>query len=127
MACSFGLILLPRVAMGQSLGERCLATAFNRVTQVNSDGSFSLANVPVPSGAFRVRIVCQDESEFQELIGAPFRGSTGARIHSDRVTLAPSATVIEHLAQLLGDDRTLVFSILKGRAGLPERRITDVR
>src|SRR5207244_9733196 len=37
----------------------CTATALNRLTQVNPDGSFLLNNVPVPVGAFRVRIVCE--------------------------------------------------------------------
>ena len=40
------------------LNENCTITALNRTTQVNPNGSFTLPNIPVPAGAFRVRAVC---------------------------------------------------------------------
>jgi len=41
------------------LDENCLATVLNRTIQINSDGTFTLGNVPVPAGVFRVRVVCE--------------------------------------------------------------------
>ncbi len=41
------------------LGESCTATILNRTVQVDSNGTFSISNVPVPPGAFRARIVCE--------------------------------------------------------------------
>jgi hypothetical protein len=41
-----------------ALDQRCTATVLNRTTQVNPDGTFALANVPVPSGRYRARVVC---------------------------------------------------------------------
>ncbi|WDE07244.1 Ig-like domain-containing protein [Thalassomonas viridans] len=43
---------------GPVLNEDCIATILNRQTQVNADGTFVIPNVPVPQGAFRVRVVC---------------------------------------------------------------------
>ncbi|WP_114327548.1 Ig-like domain-containing protein [Candidatus Colwellia aromaticivorans] len=43
---------------GPILNEDCIATILNRQTQVNVDGTFIIPNVPVPQGAFRVRVVC---------------------------------------------------------------------
>ncbi|WP_281561221.1 Ig-like domain-containing protein [Thalassomonas sp. RHCl1] len=43
---------------GPILNEDCIATILNRQTQVNADGTFIIPNVPVPQGAFRVRVVC---------------------------------------------------------------------
>ncbi|MCH9662063.1 MAG: Ig-like domain-containing protein, partial [Gammaproteobacteria bacterium] len=40
------------------LNEDCIATILNRTTQVNPNGTFALTNVPVPLGAFRIRVVC---------------------------------------------------------------------
>ena len=44
------------------LDESCIATVLNRNTQINPDGTFVIRNVPVPVGAFRVRIVCERET-----------------------------------------------------------------
>ena len=41
------------------LNESCTATVLNRLVQVNPNGTFLLANVPVPPGSFRVRVVCE--------------------------------------------------------------------
>lgn len=43
------------------LDENCTITALNRTSQVNPDGSFTLPNMPLPDGAFRVRAVCELE------------------------------------------------------------------
>ena len=47
------------------LNEDCVAAVLNRTVQVSSDGTFALGNVPVPVGAFRVRIVCELEGRIQ--------------------------------------------------------------
>ncbi|MFN7963466.1 MAG: PA14 domain-containing protein [Thermoanaerobaculia bacterium] len=45
-------------ARSQEIGPDCIAVALNRQVQVSENGAFSLGNVPVPTGAFRVRLVC---------------------------------------------------------------------
>ena len=45
------------------LDETCIATILNRQIQVSPDGTFTLGNVPVPQGAFRVRVVCNREGQ----------------------------------------------------------------
>lgn len=45
-----------------NLDESCIVTILNRNTQVNEDGSFGLANIPIPFGQFRARVVCEDEN-----------------------------------------------------------------
>ena len=56
-----GLWLVPpRPALAQ-LNEECTATVLNRTIQVSTNGTFAIGNVPVPPGAFRVRIVCEGE------------------------------------------------------------------
>lgn len=54
---SLGLIT-PALAQ---LNEDCTANILNRRIQVNPDGTFLIGNVPVTTGAFRVRIVCEQE------------------------------------------------------------------
>lgn len=57
--------------------------------------------------------------EFAELLAPPMLGSPQHPTYAERVTLAESGKVIELLAQLLGADRTLFFSIVPARTGLP--------
>lgn len=40
------------------LNENCTASVLNRTTTINSDGSFTIPNIPVDQGFFRVRITC---------------------------------------------------------------------
>ncbi|MCZ6755323.1 MAG: hypothetical protein O7E49_08425, partial [Gemmatimonadetes bacterium] len=47
------------IAVESPLNEECTATILNRLVQVNADGTFAIGNVPVPLGAFRVRVVCE--------------------------------------------------------------------
>lgn len=47
------------------LDENCIATLLNRNIQVNEDGSFLLENIPVPSGLFRLRIVCEHNNKIE--------------------------------------------------------------
>ncbi|MGH8488733.1 MAG: Ig-like domain-containing protein [Gammaproteobacteria bacterium] len=44
------------------LDETCTATVLNRLVQINPNGTFALGNVPVPLGAFRVRVVCERDA-----------------------------------------------------------------
>ncbi|MFN7963843.1 MAG: FG-GAP-like repeat-containing protein [Thermoanaerobaculia bacterium] len=57
-------------AQAQPLNQECTASVLNRYTRVAPDGTFALANVPVPLGAFRVRMVCERAS------GATERGNS---------------------------------------------------
>ena len=45
------------------LNEKCIVTALNRSVQVNPDGTFGFANLPVVDGAFRVRAVCDNQGQ----------------------------------------------------------------
>ncbi|WDE10118.1 Ig-like domain-containing protein [Thalassomonas haliotis] len=62
---------------GPILNEDCIATILNRQTQVNADGTFVIPNVPVPQGAFRVRVVCDradgsvDNGQSPFVLGTP--------------------------------------------------------
>jgi hypothetical protein len=47
----------------------------------------------------------------ERLVGGVVRGDPRAPVYSDRVSLSPQATVLEHLVELLGDDPDLVFTI----------------
>ena len=51
--------LLPDYSAPPGLNRDCTATALNRLVQVDDDGTFVLPNMPVPLGAFRVRVVCE--------------------------------------------------------------------
>ena len=61
--------LLASSSFAQSLDDSCTASALNRTAAVNPDGSFQIANVPVPFGAIRVRVVCENAD-------GTFRGSS---------------------------------------------------
>ena len=54
------------------LNDDCTAIILNRITQVGTDGTFALPNVPVPQGAFRVRIVCERDNGVTERAQSPF-------------------------------------------------------
>ena len=55
----------------ERLDEDCIASILNRQVQVSPDGTFALGNVPVPVGAFRVRVVCE-RPEGVERAQSPF-------------------------------------------------------
>jgi hypothetical protein len=64
------------VQPAQLLDESCIATVLNRQVQVNPNSTFALGNVPVPVGAFRVRVVCErvndtDLGASEFLLGVP--------------------------------------------------------
>ena len=59
LACGMvGVLFAASPASAIDLNEECIASILNRSVQVNPDGTFALPNVPVPLGAFRVRVVC---------------------------------------------------------------------
>ncbi len=58
------------------LNDECTAMVLNRYTRINPDGTFGLGNVPVPLGAFRVRVICEREAGVEQgssafLVGVP--------------------------------------------------------
>src|SRR5919198_857957 len=53
------------------LNQDCTATVLNRLVQVSPNGAFAVGNVPVPVGAFRVRVVCERASGV-DLGASPF-------------------------------------------------------
>lgn len=56
------------------LAAHCQATALNRMVQVSPGGGFALGNVPVPVGAFRVRVVCDRTGQVDRGHSAFVRG-----------------------------------------------------
>ncbi|MFN7962562.1 MAG: Ig-like domain-containing protein [Thermoanaerobaculia bacterium] len=58
--------LVPDFDPGPRLDENCIATILNRRVQVAANGTFTLGNVPVPMGAFRVRIVCNRDGRVEQ-------------------------------------------------------------
>lgn len=54
------------------------------------------------------------EAEFRNLIGPGIKGDPRAPVYADRVSLPEEATVLEHLAALLGDNPNVTFSIVDG-------------
>jgi hypothetical protein len=47
----------------------------------------------------------------ERLVGGVVRGDPEAPVYSDRVSLSPEATILEHLVELLADDPDLVFTV----------------
>lgn len=58
--CVVGILLASVFAAPThaQLGAECTASLLGRTTQVNDDGSFFLANIPVEEGLHRVRVTC---------------------------------------------------------------------
>ena len=54
------------------------------------------------------------DAEFGNLIRPGIKGDPRAPVYTDRVSLPEEATVLEHLAALLGDNPNVTFSILDG-------------
>jgi len=50
------------IAEPAQLDENCVVTILNRNTQVSPNGNFGIANIPIPFGAFRARVVCEDKN-----------------------------------------------------------------
>ncbi len=63
------------------------------------------------TGAF-VEHLKRTEAEFANLTGPPIKGDFRAPVYADRVSLPEEASVLEHLAALLGDNLNVTFSIL---------------
>ena len=59
------------VTVQSPLDDECIASVLNRQIPVNANGTFALGNVPIPAGAFRVRIVC-DRAEGIDKAQSPF-------------------------------------------------------
>ncbi len=57
------LAALPPAPRAQVANETCVAVVLNRTGPVTPDGMFVLANVPLPVGAFRARVVCQQNGQ----------------------------------------------------------------
>jgi hypothetical protein len=53
----------------------------------------------------------QESAEFQELRGVIVKGDPRSPVFTTPVSLSSKGTVLEHLVELLGTDRSLVFSI----------------
>ncbi len=56
---------------------------------------------------------------FEDLLYPGVKGDPRAHAYTDSVALQPSAQIIEHFVQLLGDDETLMFSIEPAASGKP--------
>lgn len=52
-----------------------------------------------------------------DLDGPPIKGDPRSLVYSALVSLPPEASIIEHLAHLLGDDQQMIFTIEADRAG----------
>ncbi|HEX4955079.1 MAG TPA: Ig-like domain-containing protein [Thermoanaerobaculia bacterium] len=79
------------------LDESCVASVLNRQIQVSPNGTFTLGNVPVPQGAFRIRVVCN-------------RGGRVERARSAFVLGTPNGvTVIGPIT--FGDDAPIPLSL----------------
>lgn len=55
------------------------------------------------------------DAEFGNLIGPGIKGDPRAPLYTEPVSLLAEATVLEHLAALLGDNPNVMFSIVDGR------------
>ena len=65
-------------------------------------------------------------SEFGSLLGPSIKGFPGAPIYADKVTVKGTATVLEQLVQLLGDDPRLIFTIMSWKGTPPAYRLGEV-
>jgi len=45
------------------LNENCIATVLNRSIRINKNGTYAIPNVPVESGQYRVRVICEDKDK----------------------------------------------------------------
>ena len=63
LATALVLAMLPgsvaRAGAPFLLDDACTATILNRIVDVGPDGTFAVPNVPIPQGAFRVRVICE--------------------------------------------------------------------
>ena len=61
-------------------------------------------------------------------MGPPFvNGDSQHPILRDRVSLRPKGRVIEHLVDLLGQDRALYFELIRAMSGVPELNFARVK
>lgn len=56
---ALSLAALGGLAQAATLGSNCTATVQNRTVRVNANGTFSIPNIPVDQGLYRVRVVCK--------------------------------------------------------------------
>lgn len=61
----------------------------------------------------------QQIPEFKELVGPQVLGNPRHFVFTDRVSLSKEGTVLEHLVQLLGQNESVVFSVIKAKSGVP--------
>lgn len=74
--CLVGVFGMSAAAHAQVIGPNCTASIMNRTVQVNANGTFSIPDVPVDQGSYRVRVTCRDDdgttrtfvSTFQKLV-----------------------------------------------------------
>jgi hypothetical protein len=57
--------------------------------------------------------------EFADLIVLPALGNPQSFVFTDQMSLEEEMTVIEGFSQLLGDEKSVVFSIIKAKSGVP--------
>lgn len=86
-------------------------------------GGVDIRNAPRWEATFAfVEHLKRTDAEFGNLIGPGIKGDPHrAPLYADRVSLAEEATVLEHLAALLGDNPNVMFSIMDGRR--PDTRL----
>jgi len=63
---------------------------------------------------------------FADLGGPPLLGNPNIPLFKEKVSLDPEATVMQHLAQLLGDDPKVVFLLIKAKSGAPMLALSQV-
>ena len=77
IVASTGIVLDEiKIQVLNPLNENCIASALNRQATVNTDGTYAFGNIPLPDGAFRVRVVCDRKitvefAQSQLLTGVP--------------------------------------------------------
>lgn len=57
--------------------------------------------------------------EFKELLRPPLKGDSRASAFTELVSVRPKRTVLQGFAQLLGNNQSVVFSIVPAKTGLP--------
>ncbi len=88
------------------LDDKCRASILNRISEVNANGSYRIDNIPVPVGATRVRIICEQngvtyrgQSAFKRLIPNTYTSFGPISFADDdpipvAITITSTATVL---------------------------------
>lgn len=78
--------------------DSCVASALNRSSRVNEDGTFVLSNVPSSQGLFRVRLVCSsEEGVLQGGFSAFFEPIPDGSIDIEVIEIGPIPPTVEEL------------------------------